>query len=146
MKYIVISLKKNFFTILFLLFTTFLIMFSSSNLDAAKQGLILWSSSVLPSLFPFFIATELLYRTNFVNILGKLFTKFMRPIFNVPGEASICLILGTLSGYPMGAKLACNLKESKVCTKIEAERLIAFTNNSGPLFIIATVRNFYVSK
>ncbi len=39
----------------------------------------------------------------------------------------------------MGAKLACNLKESKVCTKYEAERLIAFTNNSGPLFIIATV-------
>lgn len=55
------------------------------------------------------------------------------------GESAICLILGTLSGYPMGAKLACNLKENKVCTKYEAERLIAFTNNSGPLFIIATV-------
>lgn len=55
------------------------------------------------------------------------------------GESAICLILGTLSGYPMGAKLACNLKESKVCTKYEAERLIAFTNNSGPLFIIATI-------
>lgn len=55
------------------------------------------------------------------------------------GESAICLILGTLSGYPMGAKLACNLKESKVCTKYEAERLIAFTNNSGPLFVIATV-------
>lgn len=139
MNCIVISLKKNFFTILFLLFTASLILFSSSNLEAAKTGLLLWSSSVLPSLFPFFIATELLYRTNFVNILGKFLTKFMRPIFNVPGESAICLILGTLSGYPMGAKLACNLKENKICTKIEAERLIAFTNNSGPLFIIATV-------
>lgn len=139
MNCIVISVKKNFFTILFLLFTVSLIIFSSSNLEAAKSGLILWSTSVLPSLFPFFISTELLYRTNFVHILGILFTKFMRPIFNVPGESAICLILGTLSGYPMGAKLACNLKESKVCTKYEAERLIAFTNNSGPLFIIATV-------
>jgi len=139
MNCIVISLKKNFFTILFLLFTASLILFSSSNLEAAKTGLLLWSSSVLPSLFPFFIATELLYRTNFVNILGKFLTKFMRPIFNVPGESAICLILGTLSGYPMGAKLACNLKENKICTKVEAERLIAFTNNSGPLFIIATV-------
>lgn len=139
MNCIVISLKKNFFTILFLLFTTSLILFSSSNLEAAKAGLILWSSSVLPSLFPFFIATELLYRTNFVNILGKFLTKFMRPIFNVPGESAICLILGTLSGYPMGAKLACNLKESQVCSKYEAERLLAFTNNSGPLFILGTV-------
>lgn len=139
MNCIVISLKKNFFTILFLLFTTSLILFSSSNLEAAKSGLILWSSSVLPSLFPFFIATELLYRTNFVNILGKFLTKFMRPIFNVPGESAICIILGTLSGYPMGAKLACNLKESQVCSKYEAERLLAFTNNSGPLFILGTV-------
>ena len=77
MNCIVISVKKNFFTILFLLFTVSLIIFSSSNLEAAKSGLILWSTSVLPSLFPFFIATELLYRTNFVHILGKLFTKFM---------------------------------------------------------------------
>lgn len=84
MKLIIISLKKNFFTILFSFFAICLILFSSSNLEAAKNGLILWSSSVLPSLFPFFIATELLYRTNFVNILGKFLTKFMRPVFNVP--------------------------------------------------------------
>lgn len=139
MNFFVISLKKNFFTILFSIFTITLVLFSNSNLEAAKSGLVLWASSVLPSLFPFFIATELLYRTNFVNILGKFLTKFMRPVFNVPGESAVCLILGTLSGYPMGAKLACNLKENKICTKIEAERLLAFTNNSGPLFIIATV-------
>jgi nucleoside recognition membrane protein YjiH len=60
------------------------------------------------------------------------------------GESAICLILGTLSGYPMGAKLACNLKDNNICTKYEAERLLAFTNNSGPLFIISTVRNIYV--
>lgn len=135
----VISLKKNFFTILFSIFTIALILFSNSNLEAAKTGLILWSNSVVPSLFPFFIATELLYRTEFVNILGKFFTKFMRPVFNVPGESAACLILGTLSGYPIGAKLACNLKKNKICTKYEAERLLSFTNNSGPLFIISTV-------
>jgi nucleoside recognition membrane protein YjiH len=44
----------------------------------------------------------------------------------------------------MGAKLACNLKDNNICTKYEAERLLAFTNNSGPLFIISTVRNIYV--
>ena len=63
----------------------------------------------------------------------------MRPVFNVPGESAIALILGNLSGYPVGAKLACNLLENKQCTKVEAERIIAFTNNSGPLFIVGTV-------
>ena len=63
----------------------------------------------------------------------------MRPIFNVPGESAIALILGTISGYPVGAKVVCNLKKEKIISKIEAERLIAYTNNSGPLFILATV-------
>lgn len=139
MKFITLNLKKNFFTILFASFIVCLVLFSKSNMEAAKTGLTLWATSVVPSLFPFFIGTELLYRTNFVNILGKLFTKFMRPVFNVPGESAIALILGNLSGYPVGAKLACNLLENKQCTKIEAERIIAFTNNSGPLFIIGTV-------
>ena len=31
------------------------------------------------------------------------------------------------------------MKEKKICTKVECERLIAFTNNSGPLFIVGTV-------
>lgn len=139
MNFIVISLRKNFFTIIFLSFIACLLIFSNSNLNAAQNGVLLWANSVLPTLFPFFIATELLYKTNFVNILGKLLTKFMRPIFNIPGESAIAVILGNISGYPIGAKLACNLKENKICTKIEAERIIAFTNNSGPLFILGTL-------
>lgn len=144
MKLIIFNLKKNFFTILFSLFIICLIIFSNSNLEAAKTGLSLWATSVVPSLLPFFIGTELLYQTNFVNILGKLFTKFMRPIFNIPGESAIAFILGNLSGYPVGARLACHLLENKQCTKIEAERITAFTNNSGPLFIVGTVRNIDV--
>lgn len=139
MNFLVINLKKYFFTILFLFFTITLLLFSESNFIAAQNGLALWATKVLPTLFPFFIATELLCKTNFTYILGKLFNKFMRPLFNVPGEASIALILGTISGYPIGAKIVCNLKKEKIISKIEAERLIAYTNNSGPLFILGTV-------
>jgi len=139
MNFIVINLKKYFITALFILFTISLLVFSSSNLAAAQNGLALWATSVLPTLFPFFVATELLCRTNFVYILGKFLNKIMRPVFNVPGESAIAIILGTISGYPVGAKVVCNLKEKKIISKTEAERLIAFTNNSGPLFILGTV-------
>ena len=64
MNFFVISLRKNFFMLLFLMFTISLIFFSSTNLIAAKEGLVLWATNVVPSLFPFFIATELLCRTN----------------------------------------------------------------------------------
>lgn len=139
MNFLVINLKKYFFTILFILFTLSLLVFSNNNFIAAQNGLALWSTKVLPSLFPFFVATELLCQTNFTYVLGKLLNNIMKPIFNVPGESSIALILGTISGYPIGAKVVCNLKKEKIISKIEAERLIAYTNNSGPLFILATV-------
>ena len=44
-----------------------------------------------------------------------------------------------LVGYPTGAKIVANLKEKGICNQEECERLIAFTNNSGPLFIVGTV-------
>lgn len=139
MNFFVINLKKYFFTIIFILFTISLLFFSENNLIAAQEGLIIWSTKVVPSLFSFFVATELLCKTNFAYILGKFLNRFMKPIFNVPGESSLALILGTLSGYPIGAKVVCNLKKEKLISKVEAERLIAYTNNSGPLFILATV-------
>ena len=117
MHFFVISVKKYFFTILFLLFTITLILFSASNLDAARNGLYLWASSVVPTLLPFFIATELLCKTNFIQILGKYLNKFMKPLFNVPGESAIAIIMGIISGYPVGAKVVCNLYEKKSAQK-----------------------------
>lgn len=136
---ILLSLKKNIIPFLFCLFPICLVIFSKSNLSAAKSGLLLWANSVVPSLFPFFIATELLSYTNVISNLGKKLNSIMRPIFNVPGIGSYALIMGIISGYPIGAKIVSNFKDEGLCTKEEAERMIAFTNNSGPLFIIATV-------
>ena len=138
-KFIVIKLKSLFLPGIICLFLLFLLLYSKNNLEAAKSGLLLWANSILPSLLPFFIATELLGYTNIVSFLGRLLNKLMRPFFNVPGEGAFALIMGIISGYPVGAKIVANLKAQKLCTDIEAERLIAFTNNSGPLFIIGTV-------
>ena len=139
MNFLVINLKKYFFTFLLLLFLICLITFSSSNLIAAKEGLALWVNSILPSLFPFLVASELICQTNLPFLLGKLLSPFMKSFFNVSGESSIALILGTISGNPIGAKTICNLKKQKVISKTEAERLIAFCNNVNPLFILGSV-------
>ncbi len=137
--FFVFSLKKNLIPCIFYLFTICLVLFSNSNLIATKNGITLWANSVLPALLPFFIATELLNYTNIISILGKRLNKFMRPLFNVPGEGAYAFIMGIISGYPIGAKLVAKLKEDGICTLVESERLLAFTNNSGPLFIIGTV-------
>ncbi len=121
------------------LFVLFMIIFSKSNISSSKAGLVLWANSIVPTLLPFFIATDLLSHTFVVKLLGKALTPIMKPIFNVPGEGSFALIMGIISGYPTGAKIVSQFYKDGVCTKAEAERLIAFTNNSGPLFIVGTV-------
>lgn len=147
-KFIFIHIKRSIIPIFFILFTLFLILFSKDNLASAKQGLNLWVDSVIPSLFPFFIATELLSHTNIIYYLGNVLNKIMRPLFNVPGEGAFALIMGIISGYPTGAKIVSNFKQMKICTSVECERLLAFTNNSGPLFIVGTVGTslFYDTK
>jgi len=133
------KIKNNILPISFLAFTILLTIFSSSNITAVKNALNIWVNNVIPSLFPFFIATELLSNTNIPQFIGKLFHKFMRPIFNVPGIGAYALFMGIISGYPVGAKIVTNFRNNNLCTKEEAERLITFTNNSGPLFIIGSV-------
>ncbi len=139
MKFFIIKLKNFLLQFVLLLFTFCLILFSSSNILAAKTGLKLWAISVVPTLFPFFVATELLIKTNFPYFLGSIFNIFMKPLFNIRGEGSFAIIMGIISGYPVGAKIACNFRKNNILSKTECERLLSFTNNSGPLFIIGTV-------
>lgn len=139
MKVLFINFKKNIIPIFFLFFTACLIIFSKSNIQAVRSSLNIWVNNVIPSLFPFFIATELLNYTNIPKIVGNIFNKVMRPLFNVPGLGAYALIMGIISGYPIGAKIVTNFRNNNLCTKEEAERLITFTNNSGPLFILGTV-------
>lgn len=135
----IIKIKQLIIPSILMLFTGSLVIFSNSNLSAAKSGLVLWANSIVPSLFPFFVATELLSHTNFAYYLGKILNRFMKPLFNIRGEGCFAFIMGIISGYPIGAKIAVNFRKNNICTKEECERLLSFTNNSGPLFIIGTV-------
>ena len=139
MKLLIVNLKRNIIPILFLLFTICLIFFSKSNIESVKNSLKIWVNNVIPSLLPFFMATELLNNTDIPKTIGNLFHKIMRPLFNVPGIGAYALFMGIISGYPIGAKIVTNFRNNNLCTKEEAERLITFTNNSGPLFILGTV-------
>ncbi|MBP3337757.1 MAG: sporulation protein [Clostridia bacterium] len=124
-------------------FLIFLILFSALESDqtiiAAKNALTLCAQSVIPSLFPFFVFSSVLISSGFANVVEKGASFFMRPLFNVGGSGAYAFIIGILSGYPMGAHTISTLYKSGAITAVEAERLLPFCNNSGPLFIIGAV-------
>lgn len=136
-------MKQIIKTILLASITTFitflLIKFPDQAFEASIRGLNMWWEIVFPSLLPFFITAELLIGFGVVTFFGILFEPIMRPIFNVPGVGSFAWIMGMASGYPSGAKISARLREEKQLTRIEAERLISFTNASSPLFIFGAV-------
>lgn len=122
-----------------IVFILCLMFYPKVSVNAASKGLRLWADVVFPSLFPFFVASELLEGSGFVHKIGKLLEPIMRPLFNVPGCGAFILAMGVTSGYPVGAKITTELKKQNMVSKNEAERLLAFTNNSGPLFLIGAV-------
>jgi sporulation integral membrane protein YlbJ len=127
------------FTAVILTLTIFMLINPQETVAAAAFGFQLWYSTVFPALFPFFIAAELLVSMRFVHILGFLLEPVMRPIFNLPGCSSLVLVMGFTSGFPVGAILTRNLYEKQMLTADEAERLVSFTNNSSPLFIVGAI-------
>ncbi len=107
--------------------------------DGAALGLKTWWNIVFPALLPFFIASELLMNFGVVHFMGVLLEPVMRPLFNVPGAGSFVMMVGFFSGYPIGSMVTARLRSEGLCTRVEAERLMSFTNNSSPLFMLAAV-------
>jgi len=109
------------------------------SLNASAEALDLCINMIIPTLFPFFVFSSLAVSLGLADILGKIFGQIMRPVFNVNGTCSAAFILGLISGFPVGAKTAISLYENNLCTKTEAERILSFSNNAGPAFVLGTV-------
>lgn len=105
----------------------------------ATTGLKTWWEIVFPSLLPFFIASEILMKLGLVRFMGVLLEPLMRPLFNVPGAGGFVMVIGFTSGYPIGSMVTAQLRKQGLCTRVEAERLVSFTNNSSPLFMLTAV-------
>jgi len=133
-----ITTKK--ITMLFsLLVITCLILYPRVSVSAATRGIKLWFDTVFPALFPFFVSVELLNKSGFVKLLGIIMEPIMRPLFNIPGCGAFTFAIGLTSGYPMGAKVTSEMRGKNLISKIEGERMLAYCNNSGPLFILGAV-------
>lgn len=119
--------------------TLALLLYPQDSMEAARTGIQLCGNVIIPSLFPFFVLSSLVVELGLAEYLGRLLEGVMRPLFNVSGACASAFALGFIGGYPVGAKTAISLYQNGMCTKTEAERLLAFCNNSGPAFILGVV-------
>lgn len=133
-------MKKNSFVIICACFLVFaLLRYPQAMLEAGAKSVTLWFNQVLPSLFPFMVACGLLLRMGAAEMVGEWLRPLMKPLFGLPGISAFPFFLGIFSGYPLGAKITASLYEEKKITLLQAEHILTFCNNPGPLFLVGTV-------
>lgn len=71
----------------------------------ATYGLNLWSQILLPTMLPFLLLTGLLFRMSTLEPLSKLLAPLVERVLHLPRVYSPILLLGLLSGMPVGASL-----------------------------------------
>lgn len=116
-----------------------LLVFPRITSEAVVSALRLCGSSLLPSLFPFFVCSELMLRLGFTHLPARLLGRLMRPLFGVSPASSTALFLGAVGGYPSGAKAIADLWQSRTVSAEEAQQLLRFCSNAGPAFVLGVV-------
>lgn len=110
-----------------------LIFDAKTAFSGASEGITLCYTTVIPSLFPFFVISILLTAYSSSSPL-----KFLRPvgkILSLPENVEPLLLIGFLGGYPVGAQCIRQVYGAGNLSRNDAERMLAFCNNAGPAFI-----------
>ena len=106
--------------------------------QSVYEGILLYSKTVLPSLFPFFFLTFLLTHIGGVKYLSGAFSPLAR-LYGLNRDSSFIILMSFLSGYPIGAKLTSDYFKDGIIDNKQAKTLCAVASTSGPVFIIGTV-------
>lgn len=122
-----------------LLFLVLMLIFPTASFTGAKRGLLLWFNTVLPTLLPFIIISNLIIRLQLTKPLSKVFYPIFHLLFGISRGGCYPVLIGFLSGIPVGAKSIADLVENDSISLKEGQFLLGFCNNASPMFIMSFV-------
>jgi len=99
-------------------------MFPGPCVTGAHFGLMLWFNTLLPTLFPFFLITQLIIVLNLCP--EKLMTIY--PFF-----------VGLIAGYPTGALTCSEMNRQGYISNGKAQCMLIVCNNLSPIFLISYI-------
>ena len=113
----------------------YMLLFPKKVLADSLAGLDLWFHTVLPSLLPFMILSNVLIGANVVSQLMRPFSGFFRHVLGLSPEGGYAWLLGLFCGFPMGARLTGDMYRQHRISREEAVYLLTFANQSSPMFL-----------
>lgn len=119
-----------------LLFFFLIFLFPYASYQGASSGLLLWFLNVLPNLLPFIIISNLMIRLNIAGQISRFLYPVLGRLFRLSHDGCYPLLIGFLSGIPMGAKSSADLVKEKRINREEGNFLLSMCNNASPVFIM----------
>lgn len=127
------------YTGLALYLTILLLRYPALSLQYASTGLILWFRKMIPTLLPFMILSGIMISMNLTARFVRLLHPVLHFFYGTTPNGSYILLMGFLCGFPMGARIAGELRRKGLISRKEAESLLAFCNNIGPIYFLSFV-------
>ena len=116
-----------------------LLLRSDIAIEYMNKGLKLCVYTVIPSLFPFMVISELIVSSGVIQRLGRAVSGLFRLLFGVGENEGCACLLGAICGFPIGARTLCTMYDRGMISREEAERALTFCNNPGSAFVISAV-------
>ena len=131
--------------------TTFIILiFILFNRDIVSNTVIssfyIWFNTLVPSMFPMFVTSDILINANFVLYVPNFITNFFMKIFNVSKEAVLTILISLIAGFPNNALAIRTSFDAGFISKRECEHLLYICHFANPLFVLETVGVFYLKN
>ncbi len=109
--------------------------FSSLTLE----GINLWLALILPAMLPYFFITAILSSLSITSKIANKFSPLTKALFNTSGACGYAFFMSLIAGYPIGAKIVCDLREKGAISESEGVRASAFCSTSSPMFLLNSV-------
>ena len=134
---IIIKVLKPIFKISLCVYIIYCLIFEFNTIkEEIITALFLWANVIIPSVFPYLIISQYISNSSFIEKIPLGIISF---IFGIKKCSIKAVLSSAFCGYPSGAVCAKNLYEKGEIDIKEAQRLIYYTNNAGPLFLISAV-------
>ena len=134
---------ESILIMIFLLFTGYEILTESESiLNSVSFSLNIFKNNVFPSLFPFFVLSNLLVNYGLVEFMSNIFKGFMNKFFKINSRCAFIFFMSIISGNPANAKYIRELYLNGDIDRFEAIKVLSFSSFASPLFILGTVSVF----
>ena len=117
------------------------LIFHEVAILGAQKGLLLWYRTILPTLLPFIILTNLILNSDALEFIICFLSPLSKRL-QINPYCMVCILIGLLCGYPIGGKIINDLYQKQKLSFEESIHLLPVCNNASPMFLVGYVHTF----